>query len=79
MQVIALACGYHGNEHFCRQFKEKTGVTPGHYREEAWTAPTNYTYDKTTGAFASVAGQITVPAATYTRDPVTESLIINSM
>lgn len=43
----------------------------------AWTAPTNYTYDKTTGAFASVAGQITVPAATYTRDPVTESLIIN--
>lgn len=31
---IALACGYHGNEHFCRQFKEKTGVTPGHYREE---------------------------------------------
>ena len=43
----------------------------------AWTAPTNYTYDKTIGAFASVAGQITVPAATYTRDPVTESLIIN--
>lgn len=31
---IALACGYHGNEHFCRQFKEKTGLTPGRYREK---------------------------------------------
>lgn len=31
---IALMCGYHGNEHFCRQFKEKTGLTPGHYREK---------------------------------------------
>ncbi len=29
---IALECGYHGNEHFCRQFKEKTGLTPGQYR-----------------------------------------------
>ncbi|MDE7326189.1 MAG: DUF11 domain-containing protein [Lachnospiraceae bacterium] len=41
------------------------------------TEPTNYTYDKTTGQFTSVAGQITVPAATYTRDATTESLIIN--
>ena len=31
---IALACGYHGNEHFCRQFKEKTGLTPGSYRQK---------------------------------------------
>lgn len=31
---IAIACGYHGNEHFCRQFKEKTGLTPGRYREK---------------------------------------------
>lgn len=31
---IAFACGYHGNEHFCRQFKEKTGMTPGRYREK---------------------------------------------
>lgn len=31
---IAADCGYHGNEHFCRQFKEKTGLTPGKYREK---------------------------------------------
>ena len=43
----------------------------------AWASPTNYTYDTTTGEFASVAGQITVPAATYTRDAATGSLIIN--
>ena len=28
----------------------------------------NYTYDETTGAFATVAGQITVPAATFTQN-----------
>ncbi len=42
-----------------------------------WTSPTNYTYNTTTGEFASVAGQITVPAATYTRDATTGSLVIN--
>lgn len=31
----------------------------------AWTAPTNYTYDEATGLFTTVAGQITVPAATF--------------
>ena len=36
-----------------------------------WTATTNYTYDTSTGAFATVPGQITVPAATYAQDPVT--------
>lgn len=33
----------------------------------AWTAGTNYTYDPTTGVFTTLAGQITVPAATYTQ------------
>lgn len=37
----------------------------------AWTAGTNYTYDVTTGSFATTAGQITVPAATYTQDAAT--------
>ena len=32
---------------------------------------TGYTYDPTTGAFATVDGVITVPAATYTQDPTT--------
>ena len=36
-----------------------------------WTAGVQYTYDATTGLFATEAGQITVPAATYTQDPVT--------
>ena len=36
-----------------------------------WTAQTNYTYDQTTGNFATLPGQITVPAATYTQNPET--------
>ena len=37
----------------------------------AWTAGTDYTYDATTGRFATVAGRVTVPAATYTQDAAT--------
>lgn len=37
----------------------------------AWTSPANYTYNQTTGEFATVAGQITVPAATYMQDAAT--------
>ena len=36
-----------------------------------WTEPANYTYNEATGLFSTAAGQITVPAATYTQDPVT--------
>ena len=36
-----------------------------------WTEGTNYTYDEATGAFATLPGQITIPAATYTQDPAT--------
>lgn len=32
---------------------------------------TGYTYDETTGLFTTIAGQIAVPAATFTRDPIT--------
>lgn len=32
---------------------------------------TDYSYNETTGAFATNAGRITVPAATYEQDPVT--------
>ena len=31
----------------------------------------NYTYDESTGAFATVPGAIQIPAATYTQDPAT--------
>lgn len=38
------------------------------YNGTAWTAGTNYTYNQTSGVFATVAGQITVPAATVTQN-----------
>ena len=38
---------------------------------ETWVQGTNYTYNQATGQFATIAGQITVPAATYVQDPVT--------
>lgn len=37
----------------------------------AWAETTNYTYNATTGLFSTVAGQVTVPAATYTQDEIT--------
>lgn len=42
-----------------------------------WTEPTNYTYDTTTGFFQTVPGQVTVPAATYTRDETTGQWIVS--
>ena len=36
-----------------------------------WTQGVQYNYNETTGVFATVPGQILVPAATYTQDPVT--------
>ena len=41
-----------------------------------WVAGTNYTYDQTTGQFATVAGQVTVPAATYAQDAATGLWVI---
>lgn len=40
------------------------------------TEPADYTYNTTTGEFASVAGRITVPAATYATDPVTGAVTV---
>ena len=37
----------------------------------SWTQGTQYNYNETTGLFATVPGQILVPAATYTQNPVT--------
>ena len=39
------------------------------YNGVTWTEGVNYTYDSATGAFATLPGQITVPAATYTSNP----------
>ncbi len=38
------------------------------YNGTVWSADTNYTYDSTTGLFATIPGQITVPAASFTRE-----------
>ena len=37
----------------------------------SWTQGVQYNYDETTGLFTTVPGQLLVPAATYTQDPVT--------
>ena len=37
----------------------------------AWTQGVQYNYSEATGVFTTVPGQILVPAATYTQDPVT--------
>lgn len=39
------------------------------YEGASWTEGVNYTYNTATGAFATLPGQITVPAATYTQNP----------
>ena len=38
------------------------------YNGTAWTDGTNYTYNAATGVFTTLAGQITVPAATFTQN-----------
>ena len=42
-----------------------------------WTQGVQYTYDEATGLFATVPGQILVPAATYAQDPVTGAYTAN--
>ena len=37
----------------------------------AWTQGIQYSYNEATGLFTTAAGQIVVPAASYTQDPVT--------
>lgn len=41
------------------------------FNSQPWTSPVNYTYSTATGLFQTVAGQITVPRATYVQDAVT--------
>ena len=38
------------------------------YNGTAWTEGTNYTYNAATGVFATLPGQITVPAASYSQN-----------
>ena len=47
------------------------------YNGTALTEGTDYTYDEATGQFATVAGVITVPAATFTQDEVTGEWLVS--
>ncbi len=49
-------------------FNPALNITSVTFNGTAWTSPANYTYTEATGAFATNAGQITVPAATYTQN-----------
>ena len=43
----------------------------------AWTQGVQYNYNEATGLFTTVPGQIVVPAATYSQDPVTGAYTAN--
>lgn len=47
------------------------------FNNVSWSEPANYTYNTETGEFATVAGQIIVPAATYTQDEETGEWVVN--
>lgn len=53
-----------------------TGLTVT-LNDVVWAEGVNYTYSETTGEFATIPSQITVPAATYTQDPVTGEWLID--
>lgn len=46
------------------------------YNGENWSEGTNYTYDETTGEFATLPGNITIPAATFTQDTETGAFTV---
>lgn len=47
------------------------------YNGSPWTEGVNYTYDETTGEFATIAGEVSVPAATYSQDTMTGVWAVN--
>ena len=47
------------------------------YNGTALAEGTGYTYNEATGEFATVPSVITVPAATYTQDPVTGEVLVS--
>ena len=46
------------------------------FNGESWREGVDYTYDERTGQFTSVSGQITVPAATISQNPMTGEWVI---
>ena len=52
-----------------------TGLTVT-FNDVLWTEGVNYTYSEATGEFATIPGQITIPAAVYAQDLVTGEWIV---
>lgn len=52
-------------------FNPVLDITSVTFNGVSWTEPTNYSYDETTGQFTTVAGQVTVPAATFAQNEET--------
>lgn len=52
-------------------FEPILDITAVTYNGALWTEGVQYNYNDATGIFTTVAGQITVPAATYVQDPTT--------
>lgn len=48
-------------------FDPALNITDVIFNADVWVEDTNYTYDQLSGEFATLAGQITVPAATFAR------------
>lgn len=49
-------------------FEPRLNINSVSFNGTLWTSNVNYTYSMTTGQFATERGQITVPAAVYTKD-----------
>ncbi len=49
-------------------FEPRLNITSVTYNGVNWSSPENYNYSIITGKFSTVLGQISVPAAVYTRD-----------
>ncbi len=52
-----------------------TGLTVT-YNATPWTEGVQYTYNDATGLFSTTAGQLTVPAATFTQDAATGAYVL---
>lgn len=53
------------------RFNPLLEITQVSFNGTSWQSPTNYSYNAATGVFASNAGQITVPAASYAQNAAT--------
>ena len=58
-------------------FNPVLDISSVNFNGVAWSEGVQYNYNEVTGLFATVPSAITIPAATYTRDPVTGAYTVN--